>query len=181
MTVLLFTFRLWQTTGCRHFLGFYFNPLSIKINVEEQRGLDNGSNQQFSKFFHNKVSAAVYEISKSYSQTIDPRFLLEILGPVGLVLALISASKVIKKPKSIYTLSLLSVLTASLLFILPIDPKKTFYIVAFTWFGFSLISATSLSKSKLSILLFVVLLLASFWYFALSWQMPRVCNEIFFN
>ena len=178
---MLFVFRIWQTTGCRHFSGFYFNPISVRINVEEQRNLDKNSNQLTSKIFHNKITGIINQVSLSYAETLNPRFILEILGPLGLIFALVTFSKVIKKPKSIYTLALIAVSTASLLLILPIDPAKTFYLAASTWYIFSLLSVESFTKSNKTIILFLLLLLASFWYFALSWQMPKICNEIFFN
>ena len=179
--VALFAFRLWQTTGCKHFSGFYFNHISIKINVEEQRNLDKNSNQLVSKIFHNKVSSTIDQISLSYARTFNPRFILEILGPLGLILALMSFSKTIKNPKSVYGLCVAIVALASLLLILPIDPAKSFYLTAIAWFCLSILSTADFAKSKLMILTFFVLLLASFWYFALSWQMPLICNEIFFN
>ncbi|MDP2633023.1 MAG: hypothetical protein Q8P25_04880 [Candidatus Curtissbacteria bacterium] len=120
-------------------------------------------------------------MNKSYISSFNPRFLLEILGPLGLFLAIISTSKIVKNPKSIYTLSMGVVGAASLLLILPINPQKTFYISAISWYVFALISTTTFAKSKKMSLLFLLLLLASFWYFAFSWQQKAICNEIFFN
>lgn len=181
LTIFLFAFRLWQTTGCKKYAGFYFNPISVRINVEEQRNLDLGTSSSMSKLFHNKVSAFFWEASKSYLNTTSPRFLLDILGPLGLFLAISSFSNVVKKPKAIHTLSLILIGIASLLLILPIDPRKTFYVAAISWYSFSLFSTDTLVKSRKSILLFLFLLLVSFWYFAFSWQMKAICNEIFFN
>jgi len=178
---MLFAFRLWQTTGCKHFAGFYFNPISIKINVEEQRNLDVGTDIYLSKFFHNKISSGFYQIARSYVYTFNPRYILEIIGPLGLTLALISFSKIIKNPKSVYTLVCAAVVLSSLLLILPIDPKKTFYINAICWFIFSICSAHTFSGSKRKLILFCILLVISFWYFAFSWQEKAICNEIFFN
>lgn len=143
--------------------------------------MDKNKSALASKFFHNKLTATINQLSLSYVSTASPRFLLEILGPLGLALSLISFSKIIKKPKSIYTLGLGAVVIASLLLILPIDPRKTFYLAAIANYCFSIMSASYFAKTKLRAFTFLVLLLASFWYFALSWQMTAICNEIFFN
>ena len=149
--------------------------------MEEQRNLDKNPSAPTSKFFHNKITATINHVSLSYASTLNPRFLLEILGPLGLTLSVISSLKIIKNPKSIYTLGLAAVAITSLLLILPIDPRKTFYMAALAHFSFSTMSASYFAKTKLHLLIFLILLIASFWYFALSWQMTAICNEIFFN
>ena len=178
---MLFAFRIWQSSGCKSYAGFYFNPIAVRINVEEQRNLDKSTNRTLSKFFHNKASAFFWEVSKSYIFTTNPRFLLEILGPLGLFLAIASFANIVKTPKSKSALLLALIAISSLLLILPIDPKKTFYITAISWYIFSLLSASSFSKSSKLTGLFLLLLFLSFWYFAFSWQMKAICNEIFFN
>ena len=90
----LFAFRLWQTTGCLKFSDYHFNSLSIKISVEDHVNTDGTLNRQTARFFHNKLITGIYEYSKSYLKLFEPRFLLDILGPLGLVLVILTIFKI---------------------------------------------------------------------------------------
>src|SRR3989344_4368982 len=98
--VALFSFRIWQTTGCKQFKGFLLNPIDIKIAVESQVLEDRNLQRPISRFFHNKISAGVFEVAKSYTATIDTRFLISFLGPIGLLSVIIAVVKVVKSTKT---------------------------------------------------------------------------------
>ena len=136
--LITFIFRLWQTTGCQSFLSYWFNPLSIKISVEEQVNSDNNSNRQVSRFFHNKASSGAIEISKSYLNNIEPRHLLEILGPLGILLFLVSIAALVKKPKRLQVVHLIFLLSTMLFSIMSHNAKLVFFINAITLYSFSL-------------------------------------------
>lgn len=177
IVISLFAFRIWQTTGCRQFAGFYFNPISIKINVEEQTGLD--GNKTLARVFHNKITSGVWELSKAYTGTFESRRLLSILGPLGLILVIASAFGMTKVRKLLTHLAI--VLASQLILLLSVPPKISYYISALAWYSFAIWGVGILTKTTTRRVVFIALALATFWYFSFDWQMPAICHEIFFN
>jgi len=177
----LFSSRLWQTTGCRQFNGFYFNPISIKINVESQTSIDPKDQKFISRVFHNKATAAPFEISKDISKIIDTRYLLDILGPAGLVFFILGIASILKNKNKLGYSHLF--ITVIILFsaLTTIPPKTSFWLMSLSFYSLSFWGISSLSKNKYIPTLLVILILATFWYFAINWQMPMICNEIAFN
>ena len=179
--VLIFAFRIWQATGCENFKSFRFNPLSIKINVEEQTSIDVGINRNISRFFHNKISTGFYELTKSYVKIFNPRLLFEILGPIGSVLVILGVANIFKD-KVILRLGHFFIVISALLFaILWLNPRVSFYLTAASLFSFTFWGISQVTKTKITGILFIFLVFITFWYFIFSWQMLTVCNQIFFN
>lgn len=178
--VAVFSFRLWQTTGCKQFFSFYFNPDSIKIAVESQILEDRSLKRPVSRFFHNKISTGIFEIAKSYSATIDVRFLIAFLGPLGLLLVIIAVAKVVKSPKTRDKLWLLPFLI-SLILTSSANPKNSFYLTAISWYFLSFQGVSFFTKSNILKIIFILLIPATLLYFSFNWQMSSICNEIFFN
>lgn len=178
---MLFAFRLWQTTGCRHFLGHYFNPIYIKINVEAQVGIDKNISKLESKFFHNKLTALVFEPPKSYLAAFEPSYLLEVLSPLGVALFLLSIKKGIGTKNKIIGLHFLLVLIAAFVYITPVSPKNSFFIFSALVYSFSLWHVDYFAAKKYRILIFLLLLIFSYVFFAYTWQMKSICNEIKFS
>ena len=174
----LFSFRLWQTTGCLQFKSFYLNPESIKIRVEEDVNSDKGVNRNVSRFFHNKLQTAVILASHSVASTIDARMLLEILGPLGLISIIISLYVVIKHKNLIGISHLIAVLIASAWAIISTNSKQSFYVYSFGLYSFCFWSAKVLAKKSISVIILAIL---TFWFFTLSWQLNSFCHDIFFN
>ena len=174
----LFSFRLWQTTGCLQFKSFYLNPESIKIRVEEDVNSDRGVNRNVSRFFHNKLQTAVILASHSVASTIDARMLLEILGPLGLISIIISLYVVIKHKNLIGISHLIAVLIASAWAVISTNSKQSFYVYSFGLYSFCFWSAKVLAKKSISVIILAVL---TFWFFTLSWQLNSFCHDIFFN
>lgn len=177
----VFGFRLWQTTGCQNFSNFYFNPLIIKIHVEEQRSLDLNINDASSRFFHNKASVGFFEFTKSYASVFNARHLLELLGPLGLVLIFLAIHNIFKKKKIVGFVHLTFILVCALLTILPINPKASFLLFALFLYSLLFWSIDFFIKNKKLTLFIIILIPITFWYFSFNWQMATVCNEIFFN
>lgn len=178
MLITVFLFRLWQTTGCQHFRGFYFNPLAIKINVESQTNLDD--QRTIAKIFHNKVIVAPIEISKSFAQVIDPKVLLDLLGPAGLVFFMLALAQIAKTKNKLGFVHLTVVLIAAFLSLTAIAPKTAFFALSLSFYSFSL-WGTRFKVSKHLSLILLGLIFLNLWYFAINWQMPSICDEIFFN
>src|SRR3990167_727894 len=164
LVILIFLFRIWQSSGCREFSGFLFNPLSIKINVESQVALDFSLNRNISRFFHNKVTVGVFELTKSLISTFDTRFLLEILGPLGLALVIFGL-----------------ILLVAIFAIFSKNPKVSFYVLAFSWYSFAIRGLDYFWLNAKSLMILITLFFLTFWYFTFSWQMPTICKEIFFR
>ncbi|MBI3282576.1 hypothetical protein HYZ70_00695 [Candidatus Curtissbacteria bacterium] len=181
LALAVFSVRIWQSVGCRSFLPTKFDSQIIKIKVEEQVNVDQNLNRQVSRFFHNKVSAGFFEAAKATSRFADPAFLLDILGPLGLILTLLAAKRLVKKFTRAQGLSFLAVLISILFATATKNSRVSFYIVAGALYSFSLWGTTALKTNKLTIFVFFALALVTLWYFAISWQMKAVCNEIFFN
>lgn len=182
LLIILFSFRLWQTTGCRQFNGFYFNPISVTINVESQSSIDTAGLRQVTRFFHNKAVAAPLEVSKSFARTLDLRLLLDILGPAGLLFLISGIFEIFRNKHKlglfhiIVTVVILSFSITSLA-----TPKSFFVLIALSYYSLSLWGVGPLSKDKRLSLLSIVLIFYSLWYFAVNWQMSQVCNDIFFH
>lgn len=178
LLIALFSFRLWQTTGCRQFRSFYLNPQAITIRVEEDVNSDGGINRNLSRFFHNKLQTTAILTWHSLASELDARILLEILGPLGLLSTLISLHLIIKK-KNLFRTAHLIILTLILLYaILTANAKQNFYLISLSLYSFSFWSAKTLSKYKI---LVVILAAITFWFFTLSWQLASFCHDIFFN
>ena len=176
----VFSFRIWQTTGCKKFTSYFFNPIAVKIAVESQMLDDGNLPKNLSRFFHNKISIGASEILKSYAITIDIKFLISFLGPLGIFLILPAISQVIKSRK-FYDKFWLSPFLISFILILPANPKISFYVTAISWYLLTFIGIGTFARSNKLKILFIFLSLATFWYFSFDWKMPLVCKEIFFN
>lgn len=181
LTLTIFSFRIWQSTGCLNFLPTYFDTQIVKIKVEEQVNLDKGIDREVSRFFHNKASTGFFETAKATSKFADPIFLLDILGPLGLLLIILATSSLVKKFTPLKAAHFLLVLSAIIFASLTKNSQVSFYTLAFALYSFSLWGTKALKTNKLTILSFFALAIVTLWYFALSWQMKAVCNEIFFN
>ena len=179
--ICLFAFRIWQTTGCRQFSSFYFNPLSIKINVESNIASDLGIERNISRFFHNKVTSGIFELTKSFTSTFNLRFLLELLGPLGLILTVSMIIRIIKKREITAIGHFGIILVASMVAIVPVNPKTAFSLFALAWYSFAARGIAYFSQGVKFWIIFIALSLFSFRYFIYSWQMLTICNDIFFN
>ena len=179
--VSLFVFRIWQTTGCKKFLSFYFNPLSIKVSVESNVNTDLGMDRNISRFFHNKATVGIFEFSKSFASTFQPRVLLEFLGPAGLILAIAAFLEVFKQKKYLRKFHFAVILIASFIAISTLNSKVSFFLLAISWYSFSLWGIDFFTKTKTAKIAFIILAVISFWYFIFDWQINTICNEIFFN
>lgn len=177
----LFAFRVWQTTGCHQFAGFYFNPLAIVINVESQRSLDEDFKNSIPRFFHNKVTSGIFEYTKTYFSTFNPRFLLELLGPIGIVAVFFGVKNVIERKRTFGIFHLILILVASFIATLAISPKTAFFLIAFSWYSFTFQGIANFSTRKTYLVMFILLIPITLWYFLFSWQIPAICHEIFFN
>jgi len=180
LVIFLYSFRLWQTTGCLHFAGFYFNPLSIKIDVEQELSLDQPE-RRMGRVFHNKVIAAPFAISKSYAKVLDPKFLLDLMGLAGVLLLVLAITRIVetRNKKGFFHITLQAILI--FISLTHISPKTAFWLMSLGFYSLSLWGIRSVSKNKLIPFLFIILILLSLWYFAFNWQMRSICDEIFFN
>lgn len=181
MLVIIFAFRLWQTTGCREFTDHSFKSISVKLNVESQISVDRELDRNIARIFHNKISVTFYEIGKTYSRNFGPRELNQILGPIGLVSVIVAIAYNAKKRNLKVISASVLVLISATLRISPLDSKISFYIWALTLYLFAFFSVDFWIERNFRIILFLALVLFTFWYFIFSWQLETLCHEIFFN
>lgn len=177
----MFSFRLWQSSGCKSLNGLFFNPLSVKISVETQTNFDPPDQKLISKFFHNKAIAFPFEFTKSFFKILEPQFLLDILGPAGIILILFAIIETFKNKNKFGFGHLFIVIAAFLISLTSIPPKKDFLMIVLSSYSFSLWGIKPLSLNRLNSFLFVMLIFLTIWFFIINWQMPKICNEIFFN
>lgn len=173
--------RLWQSTGCVNYLPIKFDSQKIVISVETQRLYDENPNGLIPKAIHNKLTAAPYEFLLALARTLDPAYLLSLIGPLGIVSGLYSIYSIVKNRRKKATFFLFSLLLAHLLSILYLNPKTAMLIIGFLWFLLSLWSISYFIKGKKRLLFFIVLWLYSIWFFFINWHLPQICNEIIFK
>lgn len=180
MIIAIFALRIWQSTGCRQFVSFKFNPIAIKISVESNINTDRGIERNIARLFHNKITVGVFEFTRATIAPFDLAVMLEILGPLGLIL-LISSCIYVLKSKHFFSIAHFSLMPiSSLAAVLLSDSKLVFYLLSFSLYSFSMWGFSYLFKSKYAFLL-IFLIPITLWYFAFNWQMPQICHEIFFN
>lgn len=179
--LLTFSFRIWQSSGCQQFLSYTFLPIAVTIRVEEQVSNDKNIPRNVSRVFHNKISEGLYEMSKSYAKIFNPRLLLSILGPLGFFILIASILKIKNTKNRYYFAHLLISTTLPLLSLAQLNGKFSLYILAASFYSFCIWGIDFFTKSKIKQALFILLALLSFFYFSYNWQMPEICNEIFFN
>ncbi len=176
-----FAFRMWQTTGCRNFISFVFNPQTIKISVEEQTHVDTQTQNLTSRFFHNKLSSGVFEVSKSYAKFFEPLFIIEQVGPFGLILFILALSYTIKNPTKLQLSHLAVVAAAPFFVIFTSNSKLSFFLMSIAVASFSTLGFKAFRNNRQLMLIALLLTVINIWYFAFSWQMQIICNEIFFH
>lgn len=176
----LYIFRIWQTTGCKQFLSHKFEPISITISVESDTNLDHGTNKFLTRFFHNKISTGSYEISKSFAASLNSSYLLQILGPLGTILASIALYQVVTRKIKLGLLHVGVILLASFFSIVTSNAKIAFYIQSVSLLTFSLWGTSFFSKSKFRIIMFLFVLVMTFVFFLWTWQMNVICNNMLF-
>src|SRR3989344_3324808 len=126
LVITVFAFRLWQTTGCKKFTDFHFQPISVKADVESAINVDSGG-KIVPRFFHNKITYGLFDFSKTYFLTLQPSYLLELLGPVGLVLSVLAGPKAVYFKSKILLVNLFMILLFSLFLIIILAAFLSFY------------------------------------------------------
>lgn len=175
----LYGVRFWQTTGCVAFRGHYFNPLAVVIRVETDRKLDDQPAEQ--KVFHNKITATISELTNSYTQVIDPRFIIQLIGPLGLVLFVWALYIVLAKRSRLQLIHLVSIFVVSALALTSFRPEIVFYLLFGFLTSFTFWSLKPIAKSKKQVAIFLLLLLFTLWFFAINWRMDLVCNQMLYK
>lgn len=178
--ILLFSFRIWQTSGCISFNSFHINPLTVKIAIESQRLTDDKPNDLTSKFFHNKISTGIFENSKNLITVSSPVLLISILSPIGIFLSIFIFANLKKIKSPLFYLHIAYILISSILLTLT-SPKIAMYNFALSLYTFTFWSVKLTSGRIKPVIIFIILIIISFWYYSLDWQIKSICNEIFFN
>lgn len=179
--VCLFSFRMWQTIGCRQFRSFRFIPLSVIIGVQAGVSSDKDVSRSVSRFFHNKLSVGTYEVLSSFAATFNPNFLLSLFGPVGIVIAILNLQTLTNSKRKLQIATFAAIVASSILVMFILNPKTSFYLLAISWYLFILLGSLAFVKNKLLLAILIFLAIFTFWYFIFSWQLTAFCNEIFFG
>lgn len=177
----LLVFRIWQSTGCVSFRSFLFDNQRIITNVETSRQYESNPDGLISKTTHNKFTAAPYEFLLNLSALFDPRYLLDLIGPLALIAAVISVYSIITKGIKTGFVFLVLLLIAQARTTLFASTKTDMLILCLLWFLLSFWSLNFFSKNSVRFLGFMILWFYSVWFFVISWQLPQICNEIFFK
>lgn len=175
----IFSFRFWQTSGCKNFRNFHLNPLEVKISVESQRTFD-PTNNLAAKLFHNKIADGFFITSQNYFQAFEPNLLISIVGFVGVFCMILMLTKIFRKTTLFAYLAAFYILVSSLALTV-FDQRVSLYNFAVSLYLFSF---TAIFYSKITLrfaLIFIFLLILTILQFLYSWQLPQLCNEISFN
>lgn len=175
----LFSFRLWQSSGCRQFKSFYLNPQLVTLKVEEDVGTDRGVDRNISRFFHNKYQTRFVLSVGSLTSMLDARLMIDVLGPLGVLAFAVSAYTTIKTKRIIGISHLFVIFLVIMFATFTAHAKQSFYLWAVAIASFSFWSTRTLAK--LPVMLILLLAVATFWYFSFSWQLESFCHDIFFN
>lgn len=176
----VFGFRLWQTTGCKSLNSFHLNLLTVKIRVEEQRNLDLDQNSLESKIINNKITVGIFERAKIIASVFSLNFLISILSPLGLYALIVTLLNINRKTNRLIFLNLAYVVMSAFLLMF-LNPVPAFYNFAFSLFTLSLWSVKFIKVNLMVLAVLAVLFIASLLFYSIDWQMPQICNAIFFN
>lgn len=177
---LLYGFRVWQMTGCQSFNSFRINPLTVKIAVESQRLIDTQSDAITPRIYHNKITTGIFENAKNFLAIFNLNLLIAILGPAGLFATIYLLANIKKGKNPLIWLHVVYIFLSSLALTI-FDPKVGFYNFALSLYTFSFwLVFLPVKKTYVKIFL-LILIIISFWYYSLDWQMKTICNEIFFS
>ncbi len=178
--VFLTTFRIWQSTGCSGFISHKFKFSDVITTVESQRIYDPNPQSLEAKIFSNKFVVVPRIFLMSYLNYFEPRYLLSLIGPLGLSMLLVSIWVVIQKRIKAGFLHFFAVI-AGILFSVYLTSRFNNLIILLCLESFSIWSVRFFSKNKKRFSVFVILFIVSLWFFFINWQMPGVCNEMFFK
>ncbi|MBI3342498.1 hypothetical protein HY024_05230 [Candidatus Curtissbacteria bacterium] len=173
-------FRLWQSTGCTAYLVKQFKLSDVTLSVESERIYEQNPNSIEAKIFNNKLTTAPHLLAEVFTSYFEPRYLLNLIGPIGTITVTIGVWTIIKKrsKKGLFHLAAISLVILYLTF----QNQKENHLIALI----SLLSLSAWSKSffvenKWNITLLIALFIISIWYFMITWHLPQICNEIIFK
>lgn len=178
LTVFLSLFRFWQSTGCRSYLGKSDLMQSTILDVESQRIYD--SNLFGAKVFHNKVIAAPKVFVLEYTKYFEPKFLLDLVGPLGVFMSLVALSNVVKKKSKLGYFNFFIILLV-VLCTWAIKAFLVFPLFVLSLASFSLFSIPTIIKRKQYLVLYFFLWVFTLWFFFVNWRLTSICNEILFK
>lgn len=181
LLVVLFAFRIWQSSGCVNFRSFAFDKGRITATVESSRQYETNPSGLLSRLEHNKLTVAPYEFGLNLSSLLDPRLILDLVGPAGLAAALIAIYVIVSQRRKTGLIFLAILATAQILITLFTSSKTDMLILCVLWFLLGFWSLNFFTKTKTRLFVFLLLWLYSFWFFFISWQLPQICNEILFK
>lgn len=173
-------FRVWQSSGCKSFISHKFKTIDIVTAVESQRLYDNNASSLEAKIFNNKLLLAPQVFLLAYLQYFQPQYLLSLIGPLGVVMFFSGIWVVIEK-RSKKGLFHLFVVLLTIIFSVYINPKLNNLLVLASLESFSFWSVTLFAKNKARLAIFIALFIISLLFFFINWQLPNVCDGIFFK
>lgn len=177
----LFVYRAWQSTGCTNYIPIRFQTQKVKLEVEQERQYDASANSSTARLFHNKVSSSSHQILLSLFSTLEPRYLLSLVGPLGVAGVMFVLYYGISHNRKVTFIALTLFLVAHGLSVLYLNPKTAMLVLSFLWFSALASGSKGLSKTPRLVVTFALLWLYTLWFFTVNWQLGEICNEIFFN
>lgn len=102
------------------------------------------------------------------------------MGPVGIFLIIIILVNFNKIKSPLIYLHMAYIFISSILLTI-INPKIGMYNFAFSLYSLVFWPVKLINKRTNLKMAFLILIVVSFLYYSLDWQMKPICNEIFFN
>lgn len=180
LALTLTLFRVWQSSGCKSFISHKFKTADVVTAVESQRLYDNDASSLEAKIFNNKFLSAPQVFLLAYLPYLEPKYLLSLVGPLGIMMFFTSIWVVLDKRIKKGFLHLLIVLL-TVIFSVYTNPKINNMFMLMSFQSFSFWSVPFFAKNKKRFTCFIIVFVISFLYLFVNWQLPNICSEIFFK
>lgn len=178
--VFMLLFRIWQTSGCTTYTNYSWSTTDVISDVESQRNYEDNPNSITAKLLHNKFFSFAHISLLSVANYYEPRYLLNILGPLGLYLVLLGIGTIIKKNSKLGLAHISAIIGVSLMIML-VQPNARHFIFALSLESLSLWSINLLTKSKNAFVILLLLFPLTIWFFMVEWKLSQICSEILFK
>ena len=148
--------------------------------MESQILLDD-SQRGVNRIFHNKVTSSIFIFTKSYATLFAPKLITQIAGPLGLLLIVIAAYRIIQAKNILGLIHFGLILILPILLIFSDTIKLLLILFMLSLFSFTFWSISYFFESKIKTVTFLSLVPLTLLYFFYSWRLETFCSEVIFK
>lgn len=155
---------------------FHFSSAVLVEEVEKVSATDEDLPRNLVRFFHNKLNVGIFEISKRYFLSFEPKILWETISPLGTLLLIFGAYKIIKDKSKLGFLVLAFLFIAPFFLLRMKEPTSFLILLSMPREVVSFWGLPRFCERPQGIKLFLFALLLSFWYFVFSFRLASLCQ-----